>query len=211
MGIKSKYEVRPIQKEETYPWLLKKHYAKRIPSISYAFGLYDNERILHGICTFGKPASNPLCNGIAGKENTHLVYELNRLCIDDKTKNIGSFFVSACLKNLPKPLILVSYADTSHFHHGYIYQATNWIYTGLSVKFMERFDPNNPNRHNRHCTKDMPMRERPRKHRYIYFTGSKKEKKGMIESLNYKILPYPKGDNNRYDASFQPDVQGLLF
>jgi len=30
--------------------------------------------------------------------------------------------------------VVVSYADTSQNHHGYIYQATNWIYTGLSAK-----------------------------------------------------------------------------
>jgi len=35
--------VKSIDSFETYDWLLNKHYAKRIPSISYAFGLYiDN-------------------------------------------------------------------------------------------------------------------------------------------------------------------------
>ena len=35
---------------------------------------------------------------------------------------------------ITKPKVIVSYADTSLGHHGYIYQATNWIYTGLSAK-----------------------------------------------------------------------------
>ena len=35
-----KYFVRSINSSETHEWFLKKHYAKRIPSVSYAYGLY---------------------------------------------------------------------------------------------------------------------------------------------------------------------------
>ena len=28
--------------------------------------------------------------------------------------------------------------------------------------------------------------------------------------LRYESLPYPKGDNQRYDASYQPPVQGVF-
>jgi hypothetical protein len=34
--------VLPIKNEETYAWLLHKHYAKRIPQIMFAFGLYED-------------------------------------------------------------------------------------------------------------------------------------------------------------------------
>ena len=50
-----------------------------------------------------------------------------------------------------------------------------------------------------------------RKHRYFYLIANKKDKKEMIKHLNYKIHPYPKGDNKRYDASYQPSTQGVLF
>ena len=52
-------------------------------------------------------------------------------------RNVLSFFVSSCLQMLPKPMVIVSFADTSMCHHGYIYQATNWIYTGLSAPFKD--------------------------------------------------------------------------
>ena len=29
----------------------------------------------------------------------------------------------------------------------------------------------------------------------------------MLKNLNYKIKPYPKGKNTRYDASYKPKVQ----
>ena len=31
-----------------------------------------------------------------------------------------------------------------------------------------------------------------------------------MKKLKYKIQPYPKGDNKRYDASYQPTTQTKL-
>ena len=45
------------------------------------------------------------------------------------------------------------------------------------------------------------------KHRYIYFTDNKEY---YMKKLKYKILPYPKGDNKRYDSSYQPTTQTKL-
>ena len=81
MSIKDKYRVQQIKKAETNDWLLHKHYAKRMPSISYAFGLYDN--MLEGICTYGMPQSDDLRCSICGEGKRDLVYELNRLCINE--------------------------------------------------------------------------------------------------------------------------------
>jgi hypothetical protein len=205
--IKDKYYVNSIPSEQTYEWLLKKHYAKRIPSISYAFGLYYNN-ILSGILTIGKPASPSLCDGICGKEYSTYVYELNRLCVNDGLeKNVLSYFVSKSLKMIDENMIIVSYADTKMNHHGYIYQATNWIYTG-STK--ERTDiGSEDNSHSRHYDKSIDKtinrKFRSSKHRYVYFIG--KLKKTFKNNLNYKIETYPKGDNKRYDSNYKPIVQ----
>jgi len=216
-----KYSVKSIKSFECNDWLLNKHYAKRIPMICFSFGLYDSTNILQGICTIGKPPSPPLCDGVCGKENSNYVYELNRLCVNEGLpKNTLSIFVGKVLRLLPK-MILVSYADTSQNHNGYIYQATNWIYTGLSAKRTE-WKEKNSNRHSRtlhskYSSNQMKyddnfeMIERSRKHRYVYFIGSKKDKKYFLKQLNYKIQDYPKGENKRYDASYKPNVQGLLF
>ena len=216
MSIKDKYSVQSIKASETHEWLLYKHYAKRIPSISYAFGLYEDKTLI-GICTFGAPPSNALCIGVCGENNRDKVVELNRLCLNDhNVKNLTSYFLSNCLKLLPNNKIIVSYADTSQNHHGYIYQATNWYYTGLSAKRTERYDINNPQKHSKTVTESMDyyslaVRDRPQKHRYVIFTGTKKEKKILKKSLNYKILPYPKGDNKRYDANYKPKTQLTIF
>ena len=58
---------------------------------------------------------------------------------------------------------------------------------------------------------DLYTEARPRKHRYFYLLGDKKTKKQMIKNLSYKIQSYPKGNNNKYDATYEPTVQGILF
>jgi len=207
------YSVKPIESYETYDWLKHKHYAKRIPSISYSFGLFDLNNILVGVLTIGKPASPSLCDGICGKENSEFVYELNRVCFNDNLgKNIGSFFISNSIKFLPS-IILVSYADLMFNHNGYIYQASNWIYTGQTK---ERTDIGFENgKHSRHYDKNIDYslnrKFRSSKHRYVFFIGSKYQKKKWLDKLNYKILPYPKGENKRYDSSYTPTIQTKLF
>jgi hypothetical protein len=55
------------------------------------------------------------------------------------------------------------------------------------------------------------MIDRPRKHRYFYFIGNKREIKKMKSMMPYDVIPYPKGENKRYDASFNPSTQMQLF
>ena len=210
--IKQTYKVKSIKKELCKEWLLYKHYAKRIPSISYAFGLFD-DKIMQGILTVGKPASNSLCIGVCGKNNSKYVYELNRLCVNDGLKkNILSYFVSQSLKILNN-IILVSYADTLHNHNGYIYQATNWIYTGLTKERTDIGSSNN--KHSRHYDKSIDYKTnrkfRSSKHRYIYIIASKKRRKKLLKELNYKIYKYPKGQNINYDTSYKTTNQTELF
>jgi len=218
--------VLPINNFEVEPWLLEKHYANRIPSISYAFGLYEDE-ILVGVCTYGTPSSATLRNGIAGPENAKYVLELNRLCLDTKTKNAGSVLVGRSLQMLPKPSIVVSYADTEQEHIGYVYQACNFIYTGLSakrtdwkIKGMEHLHGQTIADMSRGCEgsrsdfmrekfgNDFYLQDRPRKHRYIYVTGKNKTLKSQIR---YQTEAYPKGESKRYDAGKSVKTQQLLF
>jgi hypothetical protein len=124
--------VSPIPSKEAEPWILVRHYAKRKCPISYAFGAFRNNELI-GIVTFGTPASSTLRKGIAGNEWMESVLELNRLCCLSG-KNTASILVGRALRLLPKPSIIVSYADTAQGHIGYVYQATNFIYTGLSAK-----------------------------------------------------------------------------
>jgi len=219
-------KVFPIQTYEAEPWLFKKHYARRMPSISHAFGLFDEGRLV-GVCTYGTPSAAPLRDGIAGPENAKYVLELNRLCLDTKTKNAASMLVGRSLQMLPKPSIVVSYADTEQEHVGYVYQACNFIYTGLSakrtdwkIKGMEHLHGQTIADMSRGCDgsrskfmrekfgDDFYLQDRARKHRYIFVTGKNKKLK---EQIRYSVKPYPKGESKRYDAGKSVQTQSLLF
>lgn len=200
--------VLPIKAEEATPWILEKHYAKRLPNIVHAFGLYEN-KVLIGVVTYGIPASNNLCEGICGKDHKEFVIELNRLCLLNNEKNQSSFLVAHSLKMLPKPKIVVSYADTAQGHIGYVYQATNFLFTGTTK---ERTDMSAGNgKHSRHGTDPSIRQNRSAKHRYIYFHGTKTDKKMFLRTLNYDVLPYPKGKTKQYDAGGNVLTQNLLF
>jgi len=201
-------EVSAINRTELLPWLLKRHYARRIPPISHAFGLYDGANLI-GVVTYGVPASVHLCRGVCGDENASAVLELNRLCVEDGVSNGASTLVGRSLKMLPSPTVVVSYADTAQGHIGYIYQATNFLFTGTTK---ERTDIDaGDGRHARHPLGDATQRvARSAKHRYVTFVGSKWDRRRLRESLMYPVLPYPKGKTERYDASCQVEKQPLL-
>ena len=216
------FNVRSINKDQTKEWLRYKHYAKRIPPMSYTFGLFNDKELI-GVCTYGTPISKELCNNACGEKYRDCVIELNRLVVEDNLpKNSLSFFVSQTFFLLPKPKIIVSYADTKQNHTGYIYQATNWIYTGLTQKNYD-WKLKGTNKHSRTLNgqynaeyiSNHPDRfekvARSQKHRYFMILASKKLRNNLIKSLGYPKQPYPKGDNKRYDSSYKITKQLNMF
>ena len=160
--------------------------------IQYSFGLFE-DNILVGIITYGIPASPFLCKGIAGVKNKSLVLELSRLVLKNNKKNEASMLVGKSLKLLPKPKIIVSYADTDQDHVGFIYQATNFYFTGTTKPRTDMAGKNG--KHSRHHLGSKTNRIfRSAKHRYVYVIGNKKDKKKLFKELKYPILNYPKNN-----------------
>ena len=215
--------VQSIPAKEAEPWLLNRHYAKRLCPISYAFGAY-RENVLIGVVTYGTPASAPLRSGLCGEAWADKVLELNRLCCEN-TKNLASFLVGRSLRLLPKPSVVVSYADTAQGHVGYVYQATNFVYTGLSAKRTDwkvrglehlhgatiadqsRGQENRAEWMREKYGDDFYLEDRPRKHRYIFACGSPKQRAEILAALKYPVEPYPKGESVRYDVSGRIETQ----
>ena len=192
------YTVKQITYAETKPFILNIHYAGRMPSISYAFGLFEDSKLV-GIVSFGSPASAPLCRGICGDPEKSKVIELNRLVLLNNKKNEASLFVSKSIKLLPRPKIIVSYADTAQGHSGYVYQACNFLFTGTS-KPRTDIAPKD-GKHPRHHLGDTSNRvQRSAKHRYVYIHADRREKKRLLSLLKYPVLPkYPKNIKQDYE------------
>ena len=218
--------VLPLPTSETESWLLNRHYAKRMCPISYAFGAYRGAELI-GVVTYGTPVSSTLRCGLCGEDWADKVLELNRLCCEN-AKNVASTLVGRSLRLLPKPCVVVSYADTAQGHVGYIYQATNFIYTGLSAK---RTDWKIKGREHLHGAtvadesrgqenraewmrakygEDFYLEDRPRKHRYVFACGNTKQQTNIRTALRYPVKPYPKGESRRGDVSGEVKTQMIL-
>lgn len=200
--------VMQINREDCEPFILGIHYAKRWPSISYAFGLFDGSELI-GVVTYGTPPSSTLRRGIAGDAYSAKVLELNRLCLKYNRKNEASRLVGASLRMLHESIV-ISFADTDQGHKGYVYQACNFTYHGLSAKRTDWKVRGKEHLHGQTISDEFrgvknrakAMREkygddfylapRPRKHRYIYLVGCRRFKKKAMAAIKYKQESYPK-------------------
>ena len=204
------YTITPVTRDDCKPFILGIHYAKRWPSVSFRYGLFKGDELV-GVVTYGTPASSGLRAGIAGDTHKGEVLELNRLCLKYNVKNEASMLVAKSLTMLPKGRIIVSFADGSQGHVGYVYQACNFTYHGLSAK---RTDWKVRGKEHLHgmtiadefrgvANRSQALRDkygddfysapRPRKHRYIFLVGSKTYKRMVTKHIKYKQEPYPKG------------------
>lgn len=213
MGLKDIYIIKPISYKLAMEVVVKNHYLHRKCPCSQAFGLYeraetksslfDNERLV-GLVVYGTPSSSSLRKGICGIDESFNVAELTRLWIEDGTpKNTESYLIGNTL-NLINKEIIVSYAEIQQGHLGIVYQATNWLYTGLSAKrtnwTIDGIDKHCQTIADKYTAKEIREKygdkfklvDRPRKHRYVYFNANRRRKRELLNKLKYKIEPYPK-------------------
>ncbi len=238
MDIRSKYRIEHVDRTCVVQWVTKRHYAGKMPCVVFSYGLIEqSSNTVMGVCTFGFPPAPEFLKGKCVFETLRIdTLELNRLVTIVRDRNVLSFFVSQCLKQLPKPMCIVSFADPMQGHHGYIYQATNWIYTGTTVKHGKDkiFSMGDRTYHGKALSHDFLVKNLPDynqlvtleknwlnhggtikncepKHRYIYLLATKYRWFEMRSDMKYESLPYPKGDNRYYDDTKPIIVQGGLF
>jgi len=201
--------IKPVTRAECEPFVIGIHYAHRWPSISYAYGLFDGDELV-GVVTYGTPPSAPMKRGVAGDEMKGDVLELNRLCLKYNKPNQASNLISKSLKMLPKGKIVISFADISQGHNGCVYRASNFGYYGLSAKRTDWKVKGKEHLHGQTIADefrgvknraqamrdkygdDFYLAPRPRKHRYIFVTGSKTQKKAITKKIKYKLEVFKK-------------------
>ena len=128
---KADYQVKEITRKEAGNYFLYGHYLKKWPRISFLFGLFRNGTLV-GAISYGTPSSPAARASVAGHCNSSMVLELNRLFLENNLKNEASFLISRSIKLLPKPRIIISYADNDQGHEGTIYKAANFRKGGQS-------------------------------------------------------------------------------
>ena len=161
---------------------------------------------LHGVVSYNLPTRS-VCASVFGDEHLHQVWHMGRLILsDDSPHNSESRLIGGSLREIhreyPHVWAVLTYAATDAGHIGYVYQATNALYTGTAG------DPNfytdrDGNRRGTHLDGHGVTQERARalgwtlhkggpKHRYLYILGNKRERRERLALLKLPILPYPK-------------------
>jgi len=174
-------------------FIISNHYSRKTAPTQYAYAMLGESNEIIGAITFGQPASPWVAVSIRGPEGVPVI-ELNRLAIKSSDKNAASRLIGYALRNLPKNMLIVSYADQGVGHVGYVYQATNWNYAGQSKARTDIFSESGHARH--HCGDASKRQPRSAKHRYWIATGKKAEK-----SSKWPTLPYPKGETLRHEIT----------
>ena len=202
---RSEWKVRPLGVEAATRLVVAHHYLHRPGPCSFAWSLTRaNDATPLGVITYGTPSSAPLRRGIAGDEHANNVIELTRLWIDDAVpKNGESFLIGNTVRRVDKEIV-VSFADASQGHLGYVYQSTNWLYTGLSAKrtdwTVEGIEKHGQTWADKYTADEMreqfgeafTIEPRARKHRYVFLNCNRRRRHELLEALRYPVQPYPK-------------------
>src|SRR5918996_711049 len=195
--------VRPVPIILARKLVERHHYLRSLPGgTRLAFGAFIANRLL-GTLTLGVGPLNAysLVEGATPDD----CLTLTRLWLSDELpKNSESRFIAVVLRSLRRNTylkFLVSYADPGQGHLGTIYQASGWLYTGLS-EAMPLYDVGDGKlRHSRslshaygthsvqHFAKHgiaVKLAPQSAKHRYVYFLDPSWQNR-----LRAPLLPYP--------------------
>lgn len=184
------------------------HYTNTGGNMTWNYGLWD-EFTLVGVVSYNLPTM-PACSAYFGEDRWEWVVHMGRLvCADDAPRNVESRLIANSLPMLkhdrPVARAVVSYAAAGQGHIGYVYQATNALYCGVTANTHFYIDQKGNRRAPkqgknvsiaRALERGWEVRHEPGKHRYVYLIGDKRERKEARTLLKFPVLPYPKAADN---------------
>jgi hypothetical protein len=199
--LKEQYFIEKISRYAAKKLLDEYHYLHEDGNYrsGHNYGLFDiNTRFLVGVCVFHTVSAKEIAKGCFGHDGYNLdgFYELGRLCINPHyhEKNLTSFFLSNAMtifRKQDKVVAMLTYADVG-YHVGYIYQACNFKYYGLTNQkndfFVEQANGSFKKLQRGKC-KHLKGEWRPKnqKHRYLIIYDK------SLQTL-WAEQPYPKGE-----------------
>ena len=166
----------------------------------FAYGIRW-EGQLAGVVVYGSPSPPIIALSVVGEELTDKVIQLGRgACVHWAHPHAGSKLIAYSLKEIQKLgyKVVVAFADPDAGEIGTLYQATNWLYCGLTAERPDYIDATGK-RIVGHLKKgdaaNLETSPRTRKGRYVYLLGTKSEKRLYAQSLKWSVEPYPKRAN----------------
>ena len=151
------------------------HYSHKMPVNKLVkIGVWEDDKFV-GVIIFGLGASAHIHYQFQVEQTE--VCELVRIALGEHKVPVSKMIpiaIRMLKKSNPGIRVIVSFADPAEGHHGGIYQATNWIYTGMSLAVRQYFY-NGDWRHATDVCKRLTRAQRsglqrrikPGKHRYV--------------------------------------------
>ncbi len=196
--------VKPIPMAVARELLVLWHYLHSFPGgTQLAFGVFWVLRLMGALTLGAGPAqAHRLVEGACPQD----CLVLTRLWLSDElplyseSRVLG--IILRALRNSTEVKFLISYADPTQGHVGYVYQATNWLYTGLSQatplydigdgqlyhsRTLSQIYGTHSLKYLREHGVQAKLVPQAPKHRYIYFLDP-----SWKERLKVPVLPYPK-------------------
>lgn len=203
-------KVAPVPQADVTEFCRRYHYTHHGGSMSWRYGLWHGPTLL-GVVSYNLP-TRVVCAAPFGPDGIPHVWHMGRLvCAPQAPPNSESRLIGGSLKLIARHhdvWAVVTYADTSQGHIGYVYQATNALYTGpvirpriggggyIDAQGRLRSSVNGGDSVSPAKAAVMGWTPVPPayKHRYVYLLGDRKWRVQLREALRWPVLPYPKGD-----------------
>jgi hypothetical protein len=209
--------VREISYDEAKNLILGNEWLGNMGITEFAFGLFFGCHLAGTVC-FGRTAG---ATSICGQENSDKVVTLCRgACVHWAHVHSASFLISEACRQMTKKSyhIFVAYSDPAANEVGTVYQASNWLYCGMTRPKKRFRTPDGKiydGRRIHGLTRDRTggslKVKRTRadqkkllieqgcefldgtpKHRYVGIYGDRRMKRVLRRALKWEVLPYPK-------------------
>ena len=197
--------VAPAGKRDVEEFCRRYHYTSTGGNMSWRWGLWHGVTLM-GVVAYNLP-TRETCESVFGSDHFDKVWHMGRLALaEDAPRNSESRLISGSLKAIhndhPNTWGVLTYAATDVGHIGYVYQATNAIYTGTGGHAVVYIDEKGRRRSDYYASsyvsksealsRGWQVRVGGPKHRYLYVLGNKTQRKERMRLLRLPSLPYPK-------------------
>lgn len=196
--------VGPVSVADVQEFSARYHYTRTGGNALWRWGLW-HAFTLHGVIAYNLPTRD-VCQSVFGVEHVHRVWHMGRLVLSDRSPhNSESRLIGGSLREIrrrfPQVWAIVTYADTSQGHIGYVYQATNALYTGTGgdpIYWVDQSGARHSTYYSGHvddargAALGWTKHRGQLKHRYLYVLGDAKQRAARRALLRWPVLPYPK-------------------
>lgn len=197
--------IGPVSTRDVQEFSRRYHYTGTGGNATWRWGLWHGA-VLLGVVAYNLP-TRETCESVFGPEHFDKVWHMGRLALaDDAPKNSESRLIAGSLRAIRSQHEnvwgVLTYAATDAGHLGYVYQATNALYTGTGGHAVIYVDTKGVRRSDYYASAYVSRKEAESrgwsvvdggvKHRYVYVLGSRTQRRQRMELLRLPTLPYPK-------------------